>query len=118
MQLVTGGRNHHERERALAECLRVLLVQPALQLPHDVGGSPALATLVDEVQGSAVGHVDPDHPALEHAVEIAFPGLGRERELPGRCGAGAGGRGRRRRGRRGRRGLCLHSHREQEAHKR
>ena len=72
--------------------------KPAASAPATSAGTGAatarqlsLAALVDEIDRAAVGHVDPDHPALQHPVKIALPGLGGERELPGLRGArGAG----------------------------
>ena len=74
-QLVARGDDDDRGQRALAELCRVFLVHPALELADQVGRDAPLAALVDEVQRAAVGQVEPDRVALQHAVEIALPDL-------------------------------------------
>ena len=56
-QLVARRRDDVDRHRPLAELLRVFLVDPALEIAHEVGTDAAFAALVDEVQRPAVGRV-------------------------------------------------------------
>ena len=49
------------------------LVEIVLAGLEDVVGDPLLGALVDEDEGLAVGHQHANHPAPDHAVEIAGP---------------------------------------------
>ena len=59
---------------------------------HEVIADTALrAAQVDEIQGAAIGHQNPNEPPFDHVVEIAGPGLLLQlyRQLiVGRCGRG------------------------------
>jgi hypothetical protein len=56
-------------------CLASLLVQILLEHAERIVGRAALDALVREIKGLAIGRQHPNHPALDHPVEIAFPGL-------------------------------------------
>ena len=72
-QPVARRRNHENRDRPLAELLRVLLVDIALEVAHQFRGQAALAPLVVVVQRAAIGHQHADPATLDHRVEVAGP---------------------------------------------
>src|SRR5262249_56939271 len=72
-------------ERPLAELFRVLPVDVALELAHQVRRNAALASLVAVVEGTAVGNQHPYQTPVEHLVEIPFPGLHLRAQLARLC---------------------------------
>ena len=92
-QLVARRGNDVDGERPLAELLRVLLVDPALEIADQFGAQSPLAALVDEIQRTAVRRIDADHPPLEHLVEVADEWLRCDVEMT-RCRVAGGALGR------------------------
>ena len=73
--LVACRDDEKDREWPLAELLRIFPVQVLLEIARKLGGDPAFATLVHEIQRSAVRHQEADEAPFEHAIEIAGPRL-------------------------------------------
>jgi hypothetical protein len=74
-QLVASRRCDVDREGPPAEHLRVLRVEIALPVTHQLDREPTLTPPIVEVERARVRCVDADHPPLEHLFEVARPRL-------------------------------------------
>src|SRR5262249_46750728 len=90
-QLVAGRGSDVDRERPLAELLRVLEVEVALPVADELDRDSALTALVAVVERARKWRIDADHATLEHLVEVAGPRLVLDLELA-RLGGRRGGR--------------------------
>jgi hypothetical protein len=85
-QLVARRRDDVDRERPLAELLRVFLVDPALEVPDELRAKPTLAPLVDEIQRPAVGRGDESSAARASCRDRPWGLVGHRGVVVSACG--------------------------------